>query len=123
MKAAVVSDDLQNVSAHFGMARHYLVYDIEDGVVKGKEVRDKLGHGMGEHHHGQGGASESRLHDDMLSNISDCEAIIAGGMGGPMYASIRAAGMKPFITRIRAADEAVKALADGTLDNHVELLH
>ena len=45
MKAAVVTDDLQTVSAHFGMARHYLVYDIEGGVVKGKETRDKVAHG------------------------------------------------------------------------------
>ena len=123
MKAAVVTDDLQTVSAHFGMARHYLVYDIEGGVVKGKEVRDKTGHGMGEHHHNEGGAAEARLHNSMLSNVADCEAIIAAGMGRPMYASIAAAGMKPFITRIRSADEAVKALIEGVLDNHIELLH
>ena len=123
MKAAVVTDDLQTVSIHFGMARHYLVYDIEDGVVKGKEARDKVGHGAGEHRHQEGGGAESRLHDTMLSNIADCEAVISGGMGRPMFESIRAAGMKAFVTRIRNADEAVRALASGKLDNHLELLH
>ena len=122
MKAAVVTDDLQTVSAHFGMARHYLVYDIEGGVVKGREVRDKVGHGQGMHHHEQGGA-ESRLHDTMLANVADCQAIIAAGMGSPMYSSIVSAGMKAYITRIRMADDAVKALAEGTLDNHLEFLH
>ena len=122
MKAAVVTDDLQSVSAHFGMARHYLVYDIEGGVVKGKEVRDKVGHGAGEHHH-QGEGAESHLHDTMLANVEDCEAIISGGLGWPMFESIRAAGMKAFVTRIRNADDAVKALADGSIDNHLELLH
>jgi len=123
MKAAVVSDDLQTVSAHFGMAHHYLVYDIEGGVVKGREVRDKVGHGQGMHHHEQDGAAESRLHSNMLANVSDCQAIIAAGMGTPMYTSIVSAGMKAYITRIRNADDAVKALAEGTLDNHPELLH
>ena len=122
MKVAVVTDDLKSVSAHFGMARHYLVYDVEDKIVKGKEVRDKVGHGPGDHHH-QGEGAESRLHDTMLSGVSDCEAIISGGMGRPMFESIAAAGMKAFITRIRSADEAVKALVDGSLDNHPEFLH
>lgn len=123
MKAAVVTDDLQTVSAHFGMARHYLVYDIHGGVVRGKEVRDKAGHGPGEHHHQAGTGAESQLHNTMLSNVADCEAVISAGMGRPMYESIKAAGMKAFVTRIRGADDAVKALVDGTIDNHLELLH
>lgn len=123
MKAAVVTDDLLTVSAHFGMARHYLVYDIVDGVVKGREVRDKVGHSQGMQHHEQGGAAESRLHNTMLANVADCQAIIAAGMGAPMYASIVSAGMRTYITRIRTADDAVKALAEGTLDNHLEMLH
>lgn len=122
MKAAVITDDLQTVSAHFGMAKHYLVYEIQGGVVKGREVRDKASHGMGEHHH-DGGGAESPLHGTMLSNISDCEAVIAGGMGRPMFESIMAAGMKAYVTRVRSADEAAKALAAGTLDNHLEYLH
>ena len=122
MKAAVVTDDLQTVSPHFGMARHYLVYEIEGGAVKGKEVRDKVGHGAGEHHHNQEGAAESRLHNTMLSNIADCEVVISRGMGRPMFESIRAAGMKAFVTRISNADEAVKALANGNIDNNLELL-
>ena len=122
MKAAVITDDLQTVSAHFGMAKHYLVYEIQGGVVKGREVRDKASHGMGEHHH-DGERAESPLHGTMLSNISDCEAVIAGGMGRPMFESIMAAGMKAYVTRVRSADEAAKALAAGTLDNHLEYLH
>lgn len=123
MKAAIVTDDLQTVSAHFGMARHYLVYDIEGGVVKGKEFRGKAAHGPGEHHHQHGAGGEPQLHNAMLSSVEDCEAIVAGGMGRPMYESIRAAGKRPYITRIRLADEAAKALAEGKLDSNPELLH
>ena len=91
--------------------------------MKGREVRDKVGHGQGEHHHQQGGAGESHLHNDMLANVADCEVIIGAGMGTPMYSSIVSAGKKAYITRIRIADDAVKALAEGTLDNHLEFLH
>ncbi len=122
MKAAVVTDDLKTVSAHFGMARHFLVYDIDGGAVKGKEVRDKLGHVHGAHRRVEG-EGESRFHDTMLSTIADCEAVISGGMGRPMFESVRAAGMKAFVTRIRSVDEAAKALAEGSLDNNVELIH
>ncbi|MDG6902046.1 MAG: hypothetical protein JRM80_08810 [Nitrososphaerota archaeon] len=123
MKAAVVSDDLQTVSAHFGMARHYLVYEIEGGVVKGREVREKLAHGQGQHHHEHGAGGEPAFHDSVLSNIRDCDAVVSAGMGTPMYESIVASGKKAFITRVRSADEAAKALAESRLDNHPEFLH
>src|SRR5574340_1574485 len=110
MRAAVVSDDLQTVSAHFGMARHYLVYEIEGGVVKRREVKDKLAHGQGQHNHEHGTGGEPAFHDAVLSNIKDCDAVISAGVGTPMYASIVASGKKAFITRVRSADDAAKAL-------------
>ncbi|MDG6941398.1 MAG: iron-molybdenum cofactor biosynthesis protein [Nitrososphaerota archaeon] len=121
MKAAVVTDDLRTVSPHFGMARHFLVYEILEGEVKGKEARDKAAHARGAHLHI--GGEESGFHDSVLSAIADCEVVISGGMGRPMFESIRTAGIKAYVTRIRTADEAVKALAKGTLDNSLELFH
>jgi predicted Fe-Mo cluster-binding NifX family protein len=126
MKVAVVSDDMKTVSAHFGMARHYVVYEVNSGKIVGKEVRDKLGHGAGMHEHhrdGQATPEMTNLHDSMLSNVSDCEVLIARGMGRPMYTSIKDAGMRPYVTQIQDADEAVKELLAGRLDDHPELLH
>ena len=126
MKIAVVTDDLVTISPHFGRALHYLVYAVEDGSVKAKEVRDKVGHGPGaeEHlHHREGGPEMMTTHDAMLSSIKDCEVVISKGMGRPMYESLRQAGKKAFVTRLRLADEAVNALVAGTLDNHLEMLH
>lgn len=118
---------MTTVSAHFGMANHYLVYDIEGGVVKGKEAREKIGHGAHPHaggHHAEGSAGEKPgLHESMLSNVADCDVVIARGMGRPMYESIRASGKKAFITRTQLADDAAKALAEGRLDDHPEFLH
>ena len=125
MKVAVVTDDGNTISAHFGMARQYLVYQVEGGKIKGKEVREKAAHAPGMHgHHHDGGESEKGVtHMDMLSNVRDCEVVIARGMGNPMYQFIRNSGMKVFVTAKERADDAVKAFVDGTLDNHTELLH
>ncbi len=125
-KVAVVSDDLKTVSPHFGMARHYIVYEVDKGRVFGKEVRDKPGHGAGMHEHhrdGQATPEMTNIHDSMISNVSDCAVLIAGGMGWPMYTAIQNAGMRAYITRIQDADEAIQALLAGRIDDHPELLH
>ncbi len=122
MKIGIVTDDGVSVSPHFGMSKHYLVVEIENGVVKGKEMRTKASHqperGM-PHHAG----NEGSLHHDMLSNVRDCQALVARGMGRPMYESILRAGIKPYITGRANIDEVVQAFIDGTLDNLVERLH
>lgn len=127
MKVGVVTDDGQTISPHFGRAQYYLVYDVVDGTIKGKETRPKASrHQLGMephaegHHHGQ---EEASLHTNMLSNVRDCEALIARGMGWGMYEAIKEAGLKPFLTEIVFADEAVEAYVKGSLDDHVERLH
>ena len=126
MKVAVVSDDERTISPHFGRALHYVVYEVANGSVQAKEVRAKTGHGPGghEHHHSdEGGPEMEDTHSNMLSNIRDCEVVIARGMGRPMYEAISRAGLKAYITRVASPDDAVKALIAGSLDNNTELLH
>ena len=59
----------------------------------------------------------------MLSNVADCEVLIARGMGWGAHEAIKGAGLKPFITNLELAEDAVKAFIEGKLDNHAELLH
>ena len=124
MKVAVVTDDMETISQHFGRARHYLVYSIEDGSVKGREVRDKMGHGPDVENrlHHREGPEMAATHNTMVSAIQDCEVVIAKGMGRPAYEYIRGAGMKAYVTRLRSADEAIRALIAGNIDNHLEML-
>lgn len=122
----MVTDDMQTISPHFGRASHYLVYHVETGAITKKEPREKVAHARSpvEHHHAGVAPPEMLdLHVAMLANVKDCEVMIAAGMGRPMYENLRAAGMTVYITRERSADEAVKAFMDGSLDNHLELLH
>jgi predicted Fe-Mo cluster-binding NifX family protein len=127
MKIGVVTDDGQTISAHFGRAQFYLVYEIVDGKVKGKEMSPKASHlhpGLGPHAEGpQHGLGETSLHSNMLSNVTDCEALIARGMGWGMYEAIKEAGIKPYLTETVSADQAVEAYVKGSLSDHPERLH
>ena len=121
MKIGIVTDDGISVSPHFGMAKHYLVVEIEDGAIAGKELRSKTSHqperGMAHRH------EEGPLHGEMLSGVRDCEALVARGMGRPMYDAIVQAGIKPYLTKVPRIEDVVSAYVNGTLDNHPERLH
>jgi len=132
MKVAVVTDDGKTISQHFGRAMFYKVYELKDGAIVGSEQRPKAGHhGQGgEHHHHEHGAgshgvnhADEATHNSMLANISDCEALIARGMGWGAHDAIERAGLKAYITDVADIEKAVKAYAEGSLDNHAERLH
>ena len=127
MKVAVVTDDNKTVSAHFGRAEYFLVYEAKDGAIVKRESRPKASH---QHRDvmqigREAGAqqSEANFHDTVLSSVRDCEAVITGGMGYGMYASMMQAHIKPFVTDVSLADVAVQQYLKGTLANHLERLH
>lgn len=132
MKIALITDDGQTISQHFGRAPYYLVVTIEEGKEVQREMRDKLGHNhfasqeQGEHNpnerHGFDQGSHDK-HTSMAQAIADCEAIICGGMGAGAYESMRQLNIQPVVTDIRVIDEAVQAYVDKKLTDHTELLH
>lgn len=133
MKIAAVTDDGQTISAHFGRALHYLVVTVESGQVMAREQRDKAGHHHchgehdhphdhnHEHHNGHAGGHER--HAQMIAAITDCEIVLARGMGGGMYANLQQAGIRPILTTVASIDEAVAAYLVGDLEDHPERLH
>ena len=129
MKIAIVTDDGQSISAHFGRARSYAVLTVTDGVVVERELRPKVAphldpqtaHDNADTSH-DGPAAHAR-HDQMIAPISDCSCVIAGGMGRGAYDRISAAGIRPMVTDLRVPDEAAIACADGRLENLLDRLH
>jgi predicted Fe-Mo cluster-binding NifX family protein len=129
MKIAVVTDDGQSISAHFGRARSYAVLTVRDGAVVERELRPKLAphldpqtaHDDSDTSH-DGPAAHAR-HDQMIASIADCACLIAGGMGRGAYDRISAAGIRPVVTHLRVPDEAAIACAEGRLENLVDRLH
>jgi len=128
MKIAVVSDDGQTISQHFGRARGYVVLTVENGHIVKRESRDKLGHAdfghHHDHHHGRGvGMEEEHRHGMMFAPITDCEICVVGGMGVGAYENLRSLGIKPMVTDARSIDEAAQAFIEGRLENHAERIH
>ena len=132
MKIAVITEDGQTVSRHFGRAPKYFVATVVDGEIVDRELRDKLGHHnfSNEPHeshkpgqqHGFDSASHNK-HLRMSEAISDCEAILCGGMGAGAYHSMVERGIKPVVTDLTSIDEAVTAYVDGTIVDRVDKLH
>jgi predicted DNA-binding protein (UPF0251 family)/predicted Fe-Mo cluster-binding NifX family protein len=131
MKIAVISNDEKTISQHFGMAPLYVVFTVEDGKITGKETRPKMGHqhfaeGEGHQHHGgQHGhdADAHAKHGMMAQPLSDCQVLIAGGMGWGAYNSMKTFNIEPIITEISDIEQAVKLYVEGKLVNRMEKLH
>jgi predicted Fe-Mo cluster-binding NifX family protein len=135
MKIAVITEDGVTISQHFGRAPYYKVFTIENGKIASHEQRDKMSHSHFSnesqheemHHdhpqgHGFDPASQTR-HSQMMAAISDCEVLLAGGMGNGAYESLKAANIKPIITDILNIEEAIQKFIDGTIVDHQEKLH
>jgi transcriptional regulator with XRE-family HTH domain/predicted Fe-Mo cluster-binding NifX family protein len=132
MKIAVITNDGKTISQHFGRAPYYLVLTIEEGKVTQQEMREKMGHKHfsviphEEDHAGTGHGMDSgshKKHASMAETISDCKALICGGMGMGAYESMRQFNIKPIVTDLSDIETAVQAFIDGKLIDHTELLH
>jgi predicted Fe-Mo cluster-binding NifX family protein len=129
-RIAVVTDDHQTVSAHFGRASFYDVFSIEDGKVISREIRSKSGHNQGASEpqeepgqpHGRGPVAEDH-HARMVGVIRDCQVMIGRGMGRGAYDFLSRNGIRPILTDIQGIDEAVQAYLMGNLVDHPERLH
>jgi predicted Fe-Mo cluster-binding NifX family protein len=132
MKIAVATDDGRTVSRHFGRAGQYVVFTFEDGRLVKREWRGKVGHtqfARAPHDpetaggaHGLGPHAAGR-HQRMAEVISDCDALICGGMGYGAYESMRSRGITPTVTDVTSAEEAAIAYAEGRLEDQFDGLH
>jgi predicted Fe-Mo cluster-binding NifX family protein len=132
MKIAVVTDDEKTISAHFGRAQYYVVFTVEDGAVTGQETRPKANHSQfaGEHgHHGEHGDSHGmdpgaqHRHSIMMDAITDCQVLLARGMGQGAHYSLKERGIQPVLTDLQDMREAVDAYLAGTLIEDMKRLH
>jgi predicted Fe-Mo cluster-binding NifX family protein len=131
MKIAAISENGNTISQHFGRAPLYVVVTVQDGKITGRETRQKAGHHtFAAHHeevapgerHGYDAGAQVR-HANMVENIADCQALIAGGMGWGAYESLKNRGIETVVTNVQSIDEAVKRYVEGNLPNLMERLH
>ena len=124
MKIAVVTDDHQTISAHFGRAAYYEIFTIENGKVAGRQTMPRANHqhvGLDDPHHE--GHQHNHDHNAMIEPILDCQALITRGMGNGAYNALKIRSIEPLITDIKEIEAAVSAYLAGTLIDHPERLH
>jgi len=119
IKIAVPTDDGTTISRHFGQAAYFTVVSLENNQVASTETRAKASHNHGDHTSTQG------VHPGqaMVDSISDCQVLICGGMGTPVFNRAQAAGLTVILTRLPTIDAALQAYAAGTLENEPTLIH
>jgi len=131
MKIAFITNDGKTISQHFGRASHYLVVDVEDGEIKNKELREKMGHNQfahsDEHHdHTQGSGMDKASHSKhnlMAKAISDCDVLICGGMGRGAYISMQSFDITPLVTDYKDIEKALQVYLAGDLKDQTDKLH
>jgi len=135
MKIAIVSDDNQTVSQHFGRAENYIVILLEHEKIIERKTLAKPGRchtasrGRGKHNHtadarGRGFGHQAKgAHQDMFENIMDCDILITGGMGRGAYLDLQELGIRPIVTDIADIASVIQAVLDDTIVDHVEQLH
>ena len=120
-KIAFPTDDGESISKHLGQAQSFQVITVVDGQVQASERRDKPSHShndrLQEHaagiHPGQG----------MVEVIRDCQVLISGGMGQPMFNRASAAGLEIFLTGEERIADALDAYLKGTLSSDPRRVH
>jgi predicted Fe-Mo cluster-binding NifX family protein len=121
-KIAFATDDGKTISSHLGRAQYFQVVTLEDSGGVSFEQRLKPHHGaeqvspQQEHSgHGMGQA--------MIASISDCQVLIAGGMGEPVYQRALAQGLEVIMPAEKGIQEALDAYRKGTLASDIRRIH
>ena len=101
MKIAVTYQD-GAIFQHFGHTQQFKLYDVENGQITAQQVVDTLGSGHG--------ALAGFLKDRQV------DVLLCGGIGPGARQALDQAGIRLYGGVTGSADEAVKALLEGTLE-------
>lgn len=120
-KIAVVTEDGNRISSHFGMAPLYRVFTVNGSELVADSEREKPHHERHNHnHHEHHGAGHG--HADMFQPIQDCKVLICGGMGQPAYQKAVDAGLE-IILAGGEVRQAVEAYLNGELSSDMRRVH
>ena len=106
------------MSRHFGQAAYFKILNVDQDKVVSVEMQEKA-----THDHGSPAPDGVHPGAAMVDAIKDCNVLISGGMGSPVYKRATDAGLQVILTRQQDIDLAVRDFLAGTLQNDPELVH
>ena len=122
MKIAVPTNDGATISEHFGRSANFLIFEIENGQIKSRELKTN---GM-EHSHAQGACdhhsaeSKPHSHAGILAALEGCGLVICAGMGQRAAEALRNCGTQIVVAPPASAEETVVAYLAGKLTPQTE---
>ncbi len=120
MKIAFPTEDGETISAHLGRAPYYVVAEYEDQGAPKLEQRNKAYHDGEGQHEGQSHLSHAQA---MFQPISDCQVLIAGGMGQPAFEQASQQGLQVIMTGEKNIKTALDDFRAGKLENDQGRIH
>ena len=121
MRIALPTNDGTSISEHFGRSAAFLIFEIENGQIKAREMKTNGAH------HAQGAcdqhstASKAHSHAGILAAIKGCEIVICAGMGSRAAEALKAGGVTQIVvTKAGPAEEIVSAFLAGKLIHKTE---
>lgn len=105
MKTAVGSDDKKTIrKGHFGESKYYIVFEILNGEIKSKELRENPRNPEINHH--------GKAHD-IIELLRDCGIFMGRSMGKKSMTKIAEKNIDCIITKTEEIDQAVTKFLDG----------
>lgn len=135
-KIALVTDDEQTISAHFGRAAKIVIITLQDGEEVAREIKlrasntihihdehDEHDHDHHDHSHEHDHGHHHHDHTSKFIPMEGCDILIARGMGSPAIQHAHNMGLQVYLTKLHGIDEAITAYNAGELDHDERRIH
>jgi predicted Fe-Mo cluster-binding NifX family protein len=121
MRIAVPTNDGVSISEHFGRSAAFLIFDTENGQIKGRATKtNRAQHAQGSCDQ-RSAASKAHSHSGILAALEGCEIVICAGMGSRAAEALKAGGVTQImVTTPGPAEEKVSAFLAGRLTRKTE---
>ena len=100
MRIAVATSDGIQLSPHFGRSSEFIIFDVQGTAFQKAAVRTNnhtphaQGRCEGSHHHSHTDHA-SHNHSSVVDLLSDCQAVLCGGMGSGAANALLSHGIRP----------------------------
>jgi len=124
-KIAVATNDQKRVTGHIGRCRAFLIYEIDNDKVIGKELRENLftNHKRGgEHHHHHGEGEGRHSHEHLINGLKDCRYLVSSSGGWRVVEDLKQHNITTLFTEVELIEDAVNKFIMGELKNKTDLV-
>lgn len=131
-KIAVATNDQRRVTGHIGKCKAFAVYEINEGKIIGKEIREnfftnhrRMDQDQLHHAHIAGGQGEGgrhrHSHTHLIEGLKDCNYLISRGGGWRVVEDLKKHNIHALFSDVELIEDAVNMFTKGELINDNKL--